>query len=85
MGKKFTITMKMSLRDYAKLAYYLETGDFFEPDFSQCDKNALKEVKKYTMRVTQETKEQINKFFDRFPLGISADSILDSIPRKQEV
>lgn len=78
--KKITYKKKMSLRDYANLANYLETGEF-ETDLSGCDSSALSEVKIYAMRLTKEQKKKVDTFFDRFILGTSAASIIDSIPK----
>ena len=78
--RKITYNKKMSLRDYANLAYFLETGQY-EMDLSDCDPAALKEVKQYSLRVTKEQKKKIDQFFNRFVLGQSAISIKDSIPK----
>lgn len=78
--RKITYNKKMSMRDYANLAYFLETGEF-EMDLSDCDPAALKEVKQFSLRVTKEQKQQIDKFFNRFILGQSAMSIKDMIPK----
>lgn len=82
--RKITYNKVMTLRDYANLAYFLETGEY-ERDFTGCDQKALKESKKYSLRLTKEDKKLVDKFFSRFKLGISADSIFDTIPKEKVV
>jgi len=82
--RKITYNKVMTLRDYANLAYFLETGEY-ERDFTGCDPKALLEEKKYSMRLTKEDKKLVDKFFDRFKLGVSADTIFASIPKEKKI
>lgn len=79
-NKKVTIRKKMTIRDYANLAHYLETGEF-EADLSNCDVAVLSRVEIKTMRLTKQDKAKVDKFFGRYALGVSAQSIIDSIPK----
>lgn len=82
--RKITYNKVMTLRDYANLAYFLETGEY-ERDFTGCDPKALLEEKKYSMRLTKEDKKLVDKFFDRFKLGVSANTIFASIPKEKKI
>lgn len=82
--RKITYNKVMTLRDYANLAYFLETGEY-ERDFTGCDPKALLEEKKYSMRLTKEDKKLVDKFFNRFKLGVSADTIFASIPKEKKI
>jgi len=78
--KKVTVRKKMTIRDYANLAHYLETGEF-EADLSNCDGVVLSRIETKTMRLNKKDKAKMDKFFGRYALGISAQSIIDSIPK----
>lgn len=79
-AKRNTITRKMSLRDYINLAHYFETGEK-ERDLSALDPTALAVVELRKMRLTKEEKDQMDEFLERYPLGISADALIDAAPK----
>lgn len=76
--EKITIKKKMSNRDFISLAYYLEDKEI--PSFEGKDATYLAKVETRYMRVTREGKEKIDKFLNRFILGVSADALFDEIP-----
>ena len=78
--KRYTITRRMSLRDYINLAHFFETGER-ERDLSTIDPAALAVVELRKMRLTQEEKELMDEFLVKFPLGVSADALMDAAPK----
>lgn len=76
--EKITIKKKMSNRDYISLAYYLEDKEI--PSFEGKDATYLAKVETRYMRVTREGKEKIDKFLNRFILGVSADALFNEVP-----
>ena len=79
-AKRNTVTKKMSMRDYVNLINFFETGEK-EADLSECDPNALAVIELRTMRLTPEEKAKMDEFFRTLPFGVSAQSLIDGIPK----
>ena len=83
--KRNTIRKKMSLREYVNLINYFKTGEH-ELDLSEYDPECLSVIKLRAMRLSPEEKDKMDIFFRDMPLGVSAQSIMDTIPKiKQQI
>ena len=78
--KKTKVRKKMSMRDYATFANFVNTGERYI-DLSDCDPLALDQVETRLMYLIDEQKGELKNFIKDVVVGLNAKLIIDSIPK----